>query len=302
MAAFRASGGVPANASVPFMRAVRILWVDLCAQPTRHRPCRLVSAQHEVGWIDRTHCPLETARRVRPALACVEFDYPDKSCLRVVDALRRAFPRLPLLVLTEYHSEALAVWAFRTGVWDYRVKPIEAATLARSIEVMAAAGAPGAADPGLCRRLPADLIEPAGHLRQPPTAAHRTAPAVSYIANHFEGDLTRRRLADLCHLSVSEFSRAFHREQGTTFEWFLLEYRIAQARELLVEGPRTIAAIAYAVGFRDPDYFCRVFRRLVGTTASEYRRRAGAAGGAASAACGSSDRARQSVGPRSGQP
>lgn len=277
------------------MKAVRILWVDLCMQPSRHGPCRSVPAQHSVGRIDRTHCPIEVVNRFRPAFVCVEFDYPDKARLRIVEALRHNFPGLPVFVLTEYHSEALAVWAFRLGVWDYRVKPVDAKTLTRSIEVLADLSEPGEVSFTPCRRLPPDLIEPAGHLRQPPTTARRTAPVADYIASHSDQDLTRRTLADLCHLSVSEFSRAFRREQGSTFECFLLEHRIAQARELLADGHPTIGQVAYAVGFRDPAYFSRAFRKLVGMTASEYRDRANVPrpdGVAARSARASNDHAR----------
>ncbi len=255
------------------MRAVRILWVDLCVQPVPHGPCRLVPAQHDVIRIDRTRCPLEAVRRFRPAFACIEFDYPDKACLRVVEALRQAVPRLPVLVLTEYHSEALAVWAFRTGVWDYRVKPLDPATLTRSIEVLAEMAETRAADSFASRRLPPDLIEPAGHLRHPSTTARRTAAAVGYIATHFGDNLSRHCVAGLCHLSDSEFSHAFKREQGTTFEDFVLDHRIAQARELLGDPCVPIAQVAYDVGFHDPAYFSRAFRKLVGMTASQYRER-----------------------------
>jgi AraC-like DNA-binding protein len=155
---------------------------------------------------------------------------------------------------------------------------VDTRTLASSIEVLADPTRPGMAGSVDCRRLPPDLIEPAGHLRQPPTTARMTAPAVDYIANHLDQDLTRRALAALCHRSISEFSRAFKREQGTTFELFLLEHRIAQARDLLADGPATIGQVAYAVGFHDPAYFSRVFRKLVGMTASEYRRRANVPG------------------------
>ena len=40
---------------------------------------------------------------------CVEYDYPDQSRLRTIPLVRRALPALPGLMLTEYHSEALAV-------------------------------------------------------------------------------------------------------------------------------------------------------------------------------------------------
>jgi AraC-like DNA-binding protein len=217
---------------------------------------------------------VDAAYQVRPRLACIEFDYPDMTRLQAVCTLKGTFPELPLLMFTEYHSEALAIWAFRSGVWDYRVKPITRQTLARTIEMLLAglASRQQVRPPGPW--LPADLIEPAGHLQKPPSTSHKTGSAIAYIAQHFEQDLKRDALADLSHVSPSEFSRAFRREQGTTFKHFLLEYRIARARDFIAEAQMTISEVAYASGFCDTSYFSRVFRQMVGVTASEYQRRA----------------------------
>jgi len=258
--------------------SVRVLWIDLGVLPAQKGLCGLVPAQHQVSRIDRHHSSIDVVKRFRPDFVCAEFDYPDKTCLRTVEAICRAFPELPMLVLTEHHSEALAVWALRIRVWDYRVKPVDADTFVRCMEALADLAQPGSTGSSSWRRLPPDLVEPAGHLQRPPTTARRTSMAVRYIANHFEQDLSRRKLADLCHLSVSEFSRAFRREQGSTFEDFLLARRIAQARELLAGRYSTIGAVAYAVGFHDAAYFSRAFRKLVGVTASEYRRGANGPG------------------------
>lgn len=227
---------------------------------------------YKVARVDRLDSVPGTIRHFRPQLACIEFDYPDQARLRAVPFLMRTFPALPLLMFTEYHSEALALWAFRSGVWDYRVKPVAGHILARSIEVLAARTEASCPDPLRGKDLPADLIEPAGHLRRAPSVARKTGLAVAHIARHFARDLTRDALADLCHLSPSEFSRAFTREQGSTFAHFVLEYRITMARNFLAEPHMTISQAAFSAGFNDTSYFSRAFRRLAGVTATEYQR------------------------------
>ena len=254
------------------MATARLLWIDLCWQSSVRGLVRFVPAECEVARVDRVDSVVATVRQFRPQLACIEFDYPDQSRLQAVPALTQSFPALPLLMFTEHHSEALAVWAFRSGVHDYRVKPISQLTLARSIEVLLAGIATRAGHRPVGPCMPEDLIETAGHLQRPPATSRRTGMAVAHIARHFDQDLRRDALAALCHLSPSEFSRAFRREQGTTFEHFLLEYRIAMARDLLARPQMTISRAAYSTGFGDTSYFSRVFRRLVGVTASEYQR------------------------------
>ncbi|MFJ9553225.1 helix-turn-helix domain-containing protein [Nocardiopsis sp. NPDC101807] len=50
--------------------------------------------------------------------------------------------------------------------------------------------------------------------------------------------------------------------------------RALEAKRLLAGTGLTVAAVARAVGFTDPAYFCRFFRRETGSSAGEFRRRA----------------------------
>jgi AraC-like DNA-binding protein len=252
----------------------RLLWVDLCTNPGSPRLPRKLVPGFVVCILSDLLNIGAAARQCNPDIACIEFDYPDLARLRAVRLLKRVLPDLPLLMFTEYHSEALAVWAFRTGVWDYRVKPVPVATLAHS---MAAAVAAARHPPQHLQRnppLPDDLIEPAGHLQRPHVAARRTGAAVAYITMHFDQPLERGTLARICGLSCSEFSRVFKREHGLTFASFLLQYRIARARDFLAEPRSSVSEAALAAGFNDLSHFGRSFRRLVGVPASEYRKSA----------------------------
>lgn len=166
------------------------------------------------------------------------------------------------------------MWAFRTGVCDYRVKPASSRILAKGIALLADTSTCKGRRPSPGHSLPPELIEPAGHLRRPPRAARKTTAAFAYIAEHYHENVRRGVLAKLCNLSESEFSRVFRDECGVTFEHYLLDYRIAMARDMLSEPDHAISQVAYATGFNDPSYFCRAFRRLVGTTPKAYRRQA----------------------------
>ena len=251
------------------MAAHLALWLDFCRLP------RPPGTGLDAAWGDgflRITAPAAIGPAMqahRPPFVCVEFDYPDLPRLRVVTQLRRAFSSLPLLMLTEYHSEALALWAFRSGVWDYRVKPIAAHTLARLIETLNAV-ARGTATRPVPGALPDDLIAPVGHLRQPLISSLRTAAALAYVGEHYGEAMHVDVLADLCHLSISAFSRAFHRDQGMSFRRFLLHFRIERAREFLCEPHTSVSEIAYSVGFNDLSQFGRMFRRIVGMKASDY--------------------------------
>lgn len=253
------------------MGAVRLLWIDGCAQSAFRGLFQLLPSRYHAIRVDRFENFADAVRQHHPELVCIEFDYPDRPRLQAVTVLAGTFPELPLLMFTEYHSEALAVWAFRSGVRDYRVKPVSRQTLLRIIETLLAIEGSRGQAPRPVTWLPADLIEPAGHLQRSPSTSYKTGVAVAYIARHFAKNLRRDALAHLSHLSVSEFSRVFRREQGATFQHFLLAYRVAKARDFLAEPHMKVEQAAYLAGFSDASYFSRLFRRLTGMTPSKYQ-------------------------------
>lgn len=253
------------------MATHRAVWFDFCYLP---HPWGLFRDVQQSTDVLRVTAPARIHTAVRehcPHFACIEFDYPNAACLQSVTRIRHTYPALPLLMLTEYHSEALAIWAFRSGVWDYRVKPIAARTLHHIVEVLheAVRGRRGRLCPG---SLPDELIAPAGHLRRPLGTSLRTAEALAYVGEHYGEAVHIETVAALCHLSVSEFSRTFHRENDATFRRFLLRYPIGKAREFLREPHTSVSEVAYAVGFNDLSQFGRMFRGVTGMTASDYQR------------------------------
>ncbi|WHZ19891.1 MAG: hypothetical protein OJF55_002040 [Rhodanobacteraceae bacterium] len=256
---------------VQAMATLRAVWIDFCRVPNQHG--LYVDAQRDCDVL-RVTLPEVIPSAIqghRAQFVCIEYDYPDRTRLRAVPLVKREFPALPLLMLTEFHSEALAIWAFRSRVWDYRVKPIDTNTLARLVNAMARASE--ATDGGSpTEPLPPDLIAPAGHLRRPLIAAPHTACAIAYISEHYAESCRAETIAKFCHLSESEFSRVFHREHGISFRRFLLQYRIAKARDFLAEPHASVSEVAYAVGFNDLSHFGRMFRRIVGMPATCYQR------------------------------
>lgn len=250
----------------------RALWVDFCRIPGQ-RSLFLEAQRHcDIKRVTAPEAIDPVIAECRPQFLCIEFDYPDQRRLHVVPQMTRRYPALPVLMVTDFHSEALAVWAFRSRVFDYRVKPIDRQTLTRLLDAMARASVEaGRCDPD-ANRLPFGLIAPAGHLRRPFLTARRTGVAVAYISEHFANPIHLEDVARACHLSTWEFSRMFHREQGMPFRRFLLKYRINRARDLLVDQTVSVSEVAFAVGFSDLSYFGRTFRQLVGVSATQYQR------------------------------
>ena len=82
-------------------------------------------------------------------------------------------------------------------------------------------------------------------------------------------------LAVECCLSESRFCHLFREVTGKSVKAFVLSMKTDRAMELLRETDMSVREIAEAVGYVDQNYFSRMFRREVGVSPSEYRRREG---------------------------
>jgi AraC family transcriptional regulator len=79
-------------------------------------------------------------------------------------------------------------------------------------------------------------------------------------------------LADLCHLSVRQLSRAFRISRGCSIGQYVEQSRVENAKRLLMAG-QSIKTIAHSMGFSSPSSFSYAFRRITGTSPAEYRDR-----------------------------
>ncbi len=84
-------------------------------------------------------------------------------------------------------------------------------------------------------------------------------------------DLTVAAFAKLCHLSESRFTHLFHEIIGKSPVAYLTEVRIQRAKELLEYSSLPIAEVGAAVGYANPYYFSRIFKKHTASSPSEYR-------------------------------
>lgn len=96
--------------------------------------------------------------------------------------------------------------------------------------------------------------------------------AVSYIRIHYKEEITLSDVARVCRVTPEYLSRIFYKEMGINFSPFLQNFRISLAKRMLATGDGKVYEVAEAVGFKDQKYFVKVFKKLCGTTPSEYRK------------------------------
>ena len=96
-------------------------------------------------------------------------------------------------------------------------------------------------------------------------------PAFRYIAMHKSENYTLKKMADLCHISPSYFSRLFVRETGEKFSVYMLRSKINWAKQLLETTNKSVSEIGIDVGFSDSAHFIKTFKRYEGITPARFR-------------------------------
>jgi AraC-like DNA-binding protein len=93
-----------------------------------------------------------------------------------------------------------------------------------------------------------------------------------FIDEHYQSKISLNEVADLCSLSKAAFCRYFKKATGSTFIEFLNQYRISQAKRLLLKG-KNVSEACYDCGFESMSYFNRSFKKITGENPSVFKKR-----------------------------
>ncbi|MBN7809434.1 helix-turn-helix domain-containing protein [Algoriphagus sp. H41] len=94
------------------------------------------------------------------------------------------------------------------------------------------------------------------------------------IESHFRSKHQPSFYADLLSLSLKQLNRLSKASSGKTLSQLILDRVILEAQRLLSYSDGTVAEIAGQLGFDDPSYFSRFFRKKTGNTPEQFRKAA----------------------------
>lgn len=95
--------------------------------------------------------------------------------------------------------------------------------------------------------------------------------ALKYIEEHYSKQLTLSEVAERIYVSKWHLSKILNQQTGHGFSEILNIVRINHAKELLVDRSLRISDVSEMVGFVNLPHFSRVFKKIVGVSANEYR-------------------------------
>lgn len=100
----------------------------------------------------------------------------------------------------------------------------------------------------------------------------RLRTVYAYIDENYQEKIALEEVAALCNLTKAAFCRYFKKTTGNTFVGFLNQYRISQAKRLLLAGAN-VSEACYESGFESLSYFNRIFKKVTNENPKTFKER-----------------------------
>ncbi|HNY17030.1 MAG TPA: helix-turn-helix domain-containing protein [Treponemataceae bacterium] len=97
--------------------------------------------------------------------------------------------------------------------------------------------------------------------------------AIAFIGESYSRQIQLSDAAEAANVSSAYLSRLFSEHTGSSFVDYLTALRIERAERLIRENRLSIKEVAFATGYQDPNYFSKLFRKIVGVSPTMYAER-----------------------------
>ena len=108
--------------------------------------------------------------------------------------------------------------------------------------------------------------------KEKPAETRLLDEATAYLDRHLADNISMHDLVAYMGYGQTRFFQLFKEHTGIPPNEWLIRRRIERAKSLLATTDVTVVSVAGQVGFADPGYFCRIFKRYTGHTPNGFRR------------------------------
>lgn len=108
-------------------------------------------------------------------------------------------------------------------------------------------------------------------MKQKEQTSSMVIKAKQYIDMNFAKELSLDEVSKEVGVSPYYFSKLFKEESGVNFVEYVTNVRMDSAKKMLKDSSYSIKEICIDVGYGDPNYFSRIFKKCIGLTPSEFR-------------------------------
>lgn len=182
-----------------------------------------------------------------------DIEMPHGTGLELLEWMQTSHCDVVSILLTCHSEFTFATKAIRFGVFDYLLKPINAAeieaTLSKAIER------------SIKQNQTLSLEEETSSIKI----------VIQIINENIHSPLTREQIAGMVYLHPDYLSKLFKREMNIGLSDYITKVKVDEAKRLLSQSSMNIGTVATYLGYSNFSYFSRVFKKITGYTPGEYR-------------------------------
>ena len=216
-------------------------------------------------------------------IVITDIEMPEVNGLALSERLKARYPETEIIIVTGYDEFEYARKSIKLGIADFLLKPIDDVELKKIVEKIKEKICERGKKEAELDRIKWQVEETfpflweqfigGGDEKQEGGEKELFALMKLYIKEHYyEHALSLSVIAEEFHLNASYLSRIFKKGMGKNFSEYLLEIRMRKALQLLQEKDYLAYELSELVGFSDPDYFGRCFKKFTGVSFSEYKK------------------------------
>lgn len=208
------------------------------------------------------------------ALVFLNMRLPDMKSMEVFRLIKDKYPSTAVIIITACGTEETAVEPFRREGGDYAKRPFDAEDVLRKIKVLV-----GVDEDHLKQHdvsLSAERVEDEQYPDIPSHIVEGILKVRDYVARNYSESLSLAAACRMASVSKTYFCHFFKLITGHSLRSYHHAVKIQMAGQLLADGRVSVKEVAKKLGYRDPNYFSTVYRKVAGIPPK--RRRAHARG------------------------
>lgn len=199
---------------------------------------------------------MEKIKEEIPDIVLTDIMMPGMDGFKLIEWIKANSYNCEIIILTAYGTFEYARKALDFGVTGYLLKPLNEAELKELINKA-------------IYNINQNSRQ-AGHVN----AVNYSLPvrlACEYIDKNYQEDINLNKISNYVSLSKNYFCNIFKKETGMTIWDYLIRIRMEEAKKMLLETEQKTYEISERVGYDDPSYFGRLFKKYTGFTPIEFR-------------------------------
>lgn len=196
-----------------------------------------------------------------PDLVITDIRMPIMDGLELIKNLYFAFPNVKVIIISGFNDFEYAKKALQLGVKDFLLKPIVTEDFQQALQNILI----------LLDRENKSLSDMVQENVKTMSQEEIAQYVEHFIRENYTTDLTVGDLATRLGFSPDYLSKVFKKQTGHTLIRYITRLRINEAKRLLVQNPELeVQKVGEMVGYPDPFYFSRVFKKQTDVYPSEF--------------------------------